>query len=109
MEYDVFTTEYIAKARACKNVNELLDLAKDNGLVITEAEAKTYFAQLNPANGELADSELEVVTGGCDAFEECPAGGLHEWFRTGAEQLDKYEQKCSKCGETEWLISDISQ
>lgn len=34
---------------------------------MTEDEAATYFAQLNPKSGELDDDELDAVAGGgCD-------------------------------------------
>lgn len=83
-----FTNEQIEEARACKCVEELITLAKDNEITFTEAEATNYFAQLNPENGELSDSELETVAGGCNLFEgdelitikmaapNCPCGNL---------------------------------
>ena len=58
-----FTPELIAKAKATKSVEELLDLAKANNVELTEDEAKTYFEQLN-ANGAVADDELDAVAGG---------------------------------------------
>ena len=69
------TSELIAKAKAAKSAEELLALAKENGLELTEEEAKTYFAQLN-ANGALSDDELDAVAGGsflgisCDDEDE---------------------------------------
>ena len=57
------TPELIAKAKAAKNTEELLALAKENGVELSEEEAKTYFAQLG-ANGAVADDELESVSGG---------------------------------------------
>ena len=44
------TPELIAKAKAAKSTEELLALAKENNVELTEEEAKTYFEQLN-ANG----------------------------------------------------------
>ena len=58
-----FTPELIAKAKAAKSAEELLDIAKANSVELTETEAKTYFAQLG-ANGAVADDELENVSGG---------------------------------------------
>ena len=69
------TPELIAKAKAAKSAEELLDLAKENKVELTEEEAKTYFAQLN-ANGALSDDELDAVAGGsflgisCDDEDE---------------------------------------
>ena len=37
------TTELIAKAKTAKSAEELLALAKDNNVELTEEEAKTYF------------------------------------------------------------------
>lgn len=59
-----FTTEQLEKAKKCKSVENLLTLAKEDGIELTESEAKNYFAQLNPENGELADSELELIAVG---------------------------------------------
>ena len=61
------TPEVIAKAKAAKNENELLEIAKENGIELTEEEAKIFFEQLN-ANGAVADNELSAVAGGLD----CP-------------------------------------
>ena len=38
-----FTPELIAKAKAAKSAEELLELAKANNVDLTETEAKTYF------------------------------------------------------------------
>ena len=57
------TPELIAKAKAAKSAEELLALAKENNVELTEEEAKTSFEQLN-ANGAVSDDELELVAGG---------------------------------------------
>ncbi|MBQ3507357.1 MAG: Nif11-like leader peptide family RiPP precursor [Clostridia bacterium] len=60
------TPEMIAKAKNTKTSEELIALAKENGIEMTEEEAKTFFAQLNPPSGELSDDELaDVAGGGC--------------------------------------------
>ncbi|MBQ5329416.1 MAG: Nif11-like leader peptide family RiPP precursor, partial [Oscillospiraceae bacterium] len=56
--------ELVNKARKAKSVEELLALAKENGIELTDEQAKEYFAQLNPTKGELSDDELEDVAGG---------------------------------------------
>ena len=56
--------ELIAKAKETNTVEELMALAKENGIRLTEEEAKTYFAKLHPATGELSDDELDNVAGG---------------------------------------------
>lgn len=57
-------TELIAKAKEAKSPEELMALAKENGMELTEEAASTYFNQLNPKMGELADDELDNVAGG---------------------------------------------
>ena len=56
--------ELITKAREAKTPEELMALAKENGVELTEESAKAYFEQLNPKTGELADDELNNVAGG---------------------------------------------
>ena len=59
-----FNAEMIEKAKAAKSAEELITLAKDNGVEMTADEAATYFAQLNPKSGELSDDDLDNVAGG---------------------------------------------
>jgi predicted ribosomally synthesized peptide with nif11-like leader len=56
------TQEIIEKAKAAESAEELLAIAKENGIDMTADEAKTYFEQLN-ANS-LDDDLLEGVAGG---------------------------------------------
>ena len=56
------TQEIIEKAKAAGSAEELLAIAKANGVEMTADEAKTYFEQLN-ANS-LDDDLLEGVAGG---------------------------------------------
>ena len=58
------TPEMIEKAKAVKSAEELLEIAKANGVEMTADEAATYFAQLNPKSGELDDDEIVGVSGG---------------------------------------------
>ena len=39
------TQEQLAKAKAAKSVEELIALAKENGMELSEEEAKNYFEQ----------------------------------------------------------------
>ena len=52
----IFTSEQPAKARAAKSAEELLALAKAEGVALTEAEAAK--------SAELNEGELEQVSGG---------------------------------------------
>ena len=62
--------ELLSKAKEAKTPEELIALAKENGMELTEAEAKTYFDLLHPQTGELSDDELDNVSGGA-----CHNGG----------------------------------
>ena len=90
-----FTPEQFAKAKAAKNAEELIALAKENGIEMTEEEAKNLFAKLH-AEGELADDELANVSGGCgedvpepkyaiDSMVICYANWSDIWWVDGRE------------------------
>ena len=59
-----FSSELLAKAKEAKNAKELLALAEENGVKLTEEEGAKYFAELH-REGEFADDELDNVSGGC--------------------------------------------
>ena len=59
-----FHAAIIQKAKGAKTAQELLELAKAEGIHITASEAATYFAQLNPDLGQISDDELGGVSGG---------------------------------------------
>ena len=54
----------ILKAKEAKSVEELMALAKENGIELNEEDAKMYFEQFNSKKGELSDDELDAVAGG---------------------------------------------
>ena len=57
--------EILAKARAAKSPEELLELAHENGMSeFTEENAKGYFEAMHKS-GELSDEEMDVSAGGC--------------------------------------------
>ena len=92
--------ELVNKARKAKSVEELLALAKENGIELTNEQAKEYFAQLNPTKGELSDDELEdVAGGGCFAEEEryCPNCQTRLELRASCHGLYSFYQ-CNNCG-----------
>ena len=55
--------ELYLKAKEAKTAEELLAMAKENGVELCEAMAKSYFEQLHKS-GELSDDELDNVSGG---------------------------------------------
>ena len=55
--------ELLEKAKAAKTAEELLAMARKENIDMTEEEAAKAFAELQK-NGELADEELDNVSGG---------------------------------------------
>ena len=90
-----FTNEQFVKAKAAKSVEELLALAKENGIALKEEEAAKYYAELNK-EGEIADEELDNVASGCgkdvpepkyaiDSMVICYANWSDIWWVDGRE------------------------
>ena len=77
--------ELLAKAKEAKNPDELMSLAKENGVELTEESAKAYFNKLHPKTGELSDSELDNVSGGCGGGYD--ASRPHPRFTVGQSVL----------------------
>ena len=88
-----FTPEQLTKAKAAKSAEELIALAKENGMELSEEEAKKFFAELNK-EGALADDELDNVSGGC-------GGEGEEMAQTKPPHDSKY-----KVGDTVWYDRD---
>ena len=59
-----FTTEQIRTAKQAKTAEELMELAKENGIELTEEEARSLFSRCH-RTGALSDEELNNVSGGC--------------------------------------------
>ena len=57
-----FNNEQIKKAMECKNADELLALAKEEGIEMTADEAEKYMSSLNSA--EIKADDLDAVSGG---------------------------------------------
>ena len=75
------TEEQIAKVKACKSSEELLKLAKAEGL-------------------ELNDEQLEAVSGeGCSRYVACPnCGAQGKYVVMGEEPVIRTVCDCPKCG-----------
>ncbi len=65
------TKEFMERATACGNADELMKLAKAEGYELTKDEAEAYMAEL--ADVELGDEVLEKAAGG---IYKCPGKGL---------------------------------
>ena len=79
--------ELILKAKEAKSAEELIALAKENGIELSADDAKLYL-DINK-NGELPDEALTDVSGGAVYF----AGRL---IVTRFHVCDRW--KCPKCG-----------
>ena len=100
-------TELITKAKQAKTPEELMALAKENNMEMTEECAKEYFEKLHPQSGELSDDELDnVAGGGClgsDPYDICMADGycLSDYVceRCGTRGIDSSTGvlRCSGC------------
>ena len=99
--------ELITKAKEAKNPEELMTLAKENNMEMTEECAKAYFEKLHPQSGEISDDELDNVSGGgcfgSDPYDICMADGycLSDYVceRCGARGIDSSTGvlRCSGC------------
>ena len=79
-----FPLEMIEKVKDAKSAEELLELAKANGIQLTADEAKACFEQLN---GALDDDALDDVSGGA-------AVGIAE--KASSKKFDKNAKYTSK-------------
>ena len=79
--------EVLEKARKAESAEALIAMAKENGMNLSEEEAKAYFAQLCKT-GELADDELDNVAGG-----QCKNGDKYVVIAT--QHCEQW--KCEKC------------
>ena len=65
-----FTEEQLAKMKAAKTAEELIAIAKAEGIEASEDEIKAQFSMLH-SEGVLADEELDnVAGGGCGGTEK---------------------------------------
>ena len=67
--------EVIAKAMQCETPEQLIELAKSEGIELTLEEAEAYLAELDDV--ELDSKQLKSVAGGwcsndCSCYEDCP-------------------------------------
>ena len=96
--------EMLLKAKEAKSAEELLAIAKENGMELTEESAKAYYEQFHKT-GELDDNELDnVAGGGCRDMQEatfrfytktCPQCGCADLYERGTVERPYYI--CSKC------------
>ena len=70
------TNEMIEKAMRCKNAEDLMALAKAEGVELTKEEAEAYLVEL--ADVELDEAALKKIAGGdCYAVDGCMEKGCN--------------------------------
>lgn len=84
-----FTVEQFKKAKLAKNVEELMVLAKESGMELTEEKASKLYAELHK-EGTLADEELDNVSGG-----SCADDLDNQWNKLWGDYTDIYCKSCS--------------
>ena len=62
------TKEMMEKAEQCKTADDLVALAKANGITLTKEEADAYLAEMD--NMELDEDALDNVAGG-SSYSDC--------------------------------------
>ncbi|MDY6291518.1 MAG: hypothetical protein SPL86_08545 [Succiniclasticum sp.] len=72
------TKEQIQKAMSCETVEELMELAKSEGIELTKEEAEAYLAEIEDV--ELDSEALKQVAGG---GESCYMVGGNECHNRG--------------------------
>lgn len=108
--------ELLEKAEKAKSTEELMEIAKEGGIELTEQEAQEYFDKLcsTRKHGELSDEELDNVSGGgCGNDYEYQVGDL-VWVAGGCGIVERYvvpgagilEKRCSYANHTILEIND---
>lgn len=92
------TPELIEKAKSAKTAEELLVLAKENDVETTQEEVNAFYAQLNPAAGELSDDELDSVSGGgCGGDSSTESAEPADFGFPNGQRVFFRNGQCSKC------------
>ena len=87
------------KAKSAKSADDILAIAKENGLDVSREEAELYI-HANVPNGELPDDALDGVTGG--AVYTLRDGYL---IVTNFHKCDRW--KCDSCGGTNFSYMKV--
>jgi predicted ribosomally synthesized peptide with nif11-like leader len=118
--------QLLEKAKTADSAEELLSMAKEEGINLTEAEAAAYFNQLNAAEGELADEELDNVAGGhttdCSGNPDHNRGSVDCYKQIDFDDpaCEKYSKclkyqrnskpgkRCGNCGYASLTVVDVN-
>ena len=104
--------EILAKAKAAKTPEELIEIARVNDVEMTEEGAKAYVDLLHPKTGEMSDDELDEVSGGAcyrgdGRMVTTVANLCREWRckKDGSRMESDHRPICCKCGKTAFCSS----
>ncbi len=94
------TPEIFEQLMHVKSIEELLKVAKEKGISVTEEQAEDFFKKYL-APGEISDDELDHVTGGGCFDPKCfSCGGTLEYIGSahspGGSSI--YHYICTRCG-----------
>ena len=103
-----FTEEQLAKIKAAKTAEELIALAKAEGIEEKEGVVRSYFDRTHQSEGEIADDELDNVAGGScyssdgrlivSAGVSCSFRWRHYNCGGGIKNGGFWGTYCDKCG-----------
>ncbi|MCM1264427.1 MAG: hypothetical protein NC313_17080 [Butyrivibrio sp.] len=65
------TPEVLEKARKADTKEELLKLAKENGIDMNSEDAEAIFCKFHQSEGKMPEEELDSVAGGSDGLGGC--------------------------------------
>lgn len=101
-----FTKKFIEMAKSAKSADELIDLAKANGVLLSEEEGNKYYKKINTNDQQLADEEVENASGGWAWFssgytemycKNCDWTGTWDGYH---EKNNNFPGPCPKCNAT---------
>ncbi len=85
------------KAKTAGSAQELLNIAKAEGVAMTEEQAEEYFAKLQPAMGELYDDEIDAASGGGCGYASASIDG--HYYKLVNDRTDSCGRfTCRACG-----------
>ncbi len=93
------TPELMAKARTATDAGELAAIAAEEGHALSEEQAQMLFARLQgeKAVGELADEELDDVSGGCGSSGGSGTYGVCPMCGRTIQKVGNQPARCSYC------------
>lgn len=69
----MITKEMLSQAMNCETPEELVAIAKENGIEMSLDEAKTYLDRLENIDTNLSDEDMANIAGGAGScYTDCP-------------------------------------